>query len=240
MDNFNSLVVSDYDGTIKRIDNLNEFKKSLKLLNEIINSKICFMISTGRMFDSMFKEIINYNIPFNYLTCANGNVLFDDCFNIIWKKKISPIILHELKAYYKYILSIDAKDEYGNFTTKKAIEYCIELEQNNQIRKQLINQLLYSNLFDYCTDGTNKFKIHIFNSSDKVETIKIIKKLINISNDNIYTIGNGTNDLEMIKKYNGFILGNDMDNCEDYALEKYESFVSFLKDVKYGLVKKRI
>lgn len=99
--------------------------------------------------------------------------------------------------------------------------------------------MLNSKSFDYCTDGHNKFKIHIFNFSSKVETIEIIRKLMDISDNSIYTIGDGSNDIEMIKKYNGFILGDGIDECDIYALQRYESFPLFLEDVQKGLIKKR-
>jgi len=235
-----SLIVSDYDGTIKNIDKLNEFKENIKLIESLVNLQITFMISTGRVFESINKDIVDFNIPFNYLTCCNGNALFDEKRNIMWNTRINSLIEKELKAYYKYILSFEPKDVYGNFTQKNAVEYCIQLIENKQIRREIVNYLLVSNIFDYCTDGDNKFKIHIFNNSNKITSIEIVRKILKISKKEIYTIGDSTNDLEMIKKYNGFILGNNINNYNDLGIQKYDTFDTFVQDIQHCLVKKRI
>lgn len=239
MIDFNSLIVSDYDGVIKNKDNLDELVENIELLKAFIGFRVGVMVSTGRLFESMFKEITDFEIPLNFLSCANGNVLFDDCFKLLWKTEVSSQIVQELKPYYNRILSIEAKDEYGITTSKKAVEYFIQIEENIQTRREIINLLLCSSLFDYCTEDASKFKIHIFNFSNKVRTIEIIRKLINLSRDNIYTIGDGPNDIEMIKMYNGFVLGGSIKDYETFALQKYESFKPFIKDVQFGLAKKR-
>ncbi len=97
MINFNSLIVSDYDGTIKKSDNLKEMIESLYLLRLLLEHKVGFMISTGRLYESMAKEIRDLNIPFNYLSCANGNILFDEYFHPLWKEYVNPKIIQELK-----------------------------------------------------------------------------------------------------------------------------------------------
>lgn len=240
MNSFNSLIISDYDGTIKQKENRIEMLESLKFIKMLIEHKIGFAISTGRLFESMKNEIGNLNIPFNFLSCANGNILFDKFFNLLWKTKVNPTIIQELKPFYKYILYIDSLDEFGMDTTNDIVEYVIHITEDKEIRREIIDFLLSSNEFDYCTDGENKFKIHIFNLSNKIKTIEILQRQLNIPTNNIYTIGDGPNDLDMIRKYNGFIIGDELTLDTSCALKKYESFCSFAKDMQHVLIKKRM
>lgn len=240
MNNFKSLIVSDYDGTIKTTDNINEMIESLKVLRMLIEQNMGFMISTGRLFMSIEKEIKFFEIPFNFLSCANGNILFDEYFNTIWKSQVSSKIIQELKPYYKNILAIDSLDEYGASTSSHIVEYVIHLVEEKPIRREIVNLLLSSDMFDYCTDGENKFIIHIFGLSNKIKTIEMLRKKLNISAADVYAIGDGPNDLDMIKKYNGYIIGSNLPFGEECAIQKYESLYPLTKDIQHGLVKKRM
>lgn len=240
MNKFDSLIVADYDGTIKQKDNKIEMLESLKLMRILIERKIGFTISTGRLFTSMKEEIINLSIPFNYLSCANGNILFDEFFNLLWRTQVNPSFFQQLKPFYKNILCIDSLDEYGMNTSNNIVEYVIHITEDNQMRRKIVEWLLFSNEFDYCTDGENKYKIHIFNLSNKIKTIELLQQKLNISSDYIYTIGDGPNDLDMIKKYNGFVLGDDLGFDSSFALGEYDSFYEFAKDVQHGLVKRKM
>lgn len=240
MINFNSLIVSDYDGTIKKSDNLKEMIESLYLLRLLLEHKVGFMISTGRLYESMAKEIRDLNIPFNYLSCANGNILFDEYFHPLWKEYVNPKIIQELKPYYNHILSIDSHNEFGMDALNGIVEYVIYLKEDKHVRNEIVNLLLSSDTFDYCTDGESKYILHIFNLSSKVKTIEVIRNKLNMPISDIYTIGDGPNDLEMIKKYNGFIVGDALGDYEECALQKYESFYPFIKGVQQGLIKRRM
>lgn len=43
------------------------------------------------------------------------------------------------------------------------------------------------------------------------QNYEIVRDKLNLSQSEIYTIGDGTNDKDMIKKYNGLIIGNLFD-----------------------------
>lgn len=109
MNKFQSLIVSDYDGTIRRNDNINELITSAKILKALVSYQISFMISTGRLFESIYRETNDYSIPFSFLSCANGNILFDSSYGLLWKKEVEPKIIQVLKPFNKYIISIEKK-----------------------------------------------------------------------------------------------------------------------------------
>lgn len=70
------VLASDYDGTLKtRIHDLHINIKSLKKFRSLGNK---FIIATGRSFESIKKEIDEFEILFDYLSCNDGAVSFND------------------------------------------------------------------------------------------------------------------------------------------------------------------
>lgn len=234
------LIVSDYDGTLKQDEHIESMKSNVDLLKRISHNKAIFMLSTGRLFRSMKSEIEKFDIPFQYLSCANGNILFDKNFQVLFKTYINSEILNNLKPFYRKILSIDALDEYGTLVANNPTEYLLHLVEEPETRRKVVNMLLDSPIVDYCTDGSNKYTIHVFSMSSKITTIEIVKKMLNISNEAIYTIGDGPNDLEMIKRYNGFIIGNAVDNGTDSSyLPKFNTFSDCVEEIQHILRRRR-
>ena len=99
-----TLIVSDYDGTLKKDENIEELKKNLKILKSFLTDDVNIMVSTGRLYKSIRLETDIFKIPFNYMSCANGNILFDENFQIIFKTNISSKIINDLQPYYSQIL----------------------------------------------------------------------------------------------------------------------------------------
>lgn len=235
-----ALIVSDYDGTLKKDENVEELKKNLKILKSFLDDNINIMVSTGRLYKSIRLEADKFEIPFNYMSCANGNILFDEKFQIIYKTNIDSKIINDLQPYYNQILGIEPLDEYGIITPNNPTEYLIHLVEEQEIRRQIVKLLLSSPDVDYCTEGSNKYAIHIFTLSNKTKTIEIVKDKLKLSQSEIYTIGDGINDLDMIKKYNGLIVGNLFDedkNMSDFP--KYETFYSCAEGLQQTLKRGR-
>ena len=86
--------------------------------------------------------------------------------------------INNLKPFYRKILSIDALDEYGTLVSNNPTEYLVHLVEEPETRREVVNMLLASPIVDYCTDGSNKYTIHIFSMSSKITTIEIVKKML--------------------------------------------------------------
>ena len=224
------LVVSDYDGTLKP-KNESTFIDNIDSLIKLRNSSNV-MISTGRVYSSIKDEILKHDIPYDFLSCANGNTLFDNKDNIISNSFVESYVLNEIKEMNKYILEIETLDAYGK-KTDKPCEYLIHLIEDLKIRRKLVDKLLGLPGFDYCTDGGSKFMIHVFKSVNKIKTIEIVKKLLDIHDSDIITLGDGPNDIEMIKYYNGVVIGDNLDCYNELNSNlKYDSFSSFSNDIR--------
>ena len=63
---------------------------------------------------------------------------------------------------------------------------------------------------------------------------KIFTKIGEIAKDNIYTIGNSYNDIEMIEKFKGFSIENSVPSVRVPAIAEYDSVSSLINDIMRG------
>lgn len=211
------LLVSDYDGTIKPYDkNLNFlekniFRENVKSINNFMeNNK--FVIATGRNTDSIINESNKYKIPYNYLISYNGRVIVDKNNNIINAEYIDHEFFTELD--YVNIKELSFYDEFNlNNGCNNPIYMYLTLSDIKEAKKHIV----------YWKENYPNLKIsynYIFNTiiiRKKYNKLLGINKLlasenINIEKQNIITVGDEINDIEMIKYYNGYrmLLSNPM------------------------------
>ena len=101
--------VTDYDNTLYVNDN--ELKNAIKELNRIREKDIKVVISTGRSIRSIKNEVIKHNIPFDYLSCADGSLIYDNNYNLIKEHHMDKDIIKEIPDAKLYLVSSDSKTE---------------------------------------------------------------------------------------------------------------------------------
>ena len=198
------LLVSDYDGTFKQERNDKNIKANIEAIKKFTKKGNMFSIATGRNFTLIKKETTKYNIPYKYLICNNGSTIFNAKDELIYKYPIPEDILEETLEYLsslKYIKKLLLLNEFGLETndTSSVIEIiCVlKIKNLNKLKetKKNVEYLEALSLFNYIS-----FK----NQTNKKDGIKIISLKEKIDPQNIYTIGNDKNDLEMLTEYNGY------------------------------------
>ena len=85
------LLVSDYDGTF--YSDLRNLKINIKAIEKFRKAGNLFAISTGRAYDSIKKECKKHNIPYDYLFCNDGAVLFNKDDGLIYAKEFPRELL---------------------------------------------------------------------------------------------------------------------------------------------------
>lgn len=207
------LIVSDFDLTFFD-DNYDE---NIKLVNDFVDKGNIFVIATGRSYELLKKEIENKNIKFKYLICSDGAIILDETLNIlkqiVFDECINEIIEHLKKD--SNLLSIDIDSNQigisGVYCIFNDIEYASKVLEN--IKQK------------YNVDGyVTTHGINIINKGiSKVNGIDYIKGILKIEDENIYTVGDSINDVEMIEKYNGYWIGkNNLSNFKEF-IEKIDN-----------------
>lgn len=196
-----SMLVSDYDGTFKGSVTSNlELSLNIKAVKEYMKKGNTFVIATGRPYISIKKEIDFYDIPYDYLICNDGSTIFDRN-NLIHSNHLNDDITKELISIIE-----DMKIEYSLYnhigktrSIKDIVEIAL-LVKNMENYKKMKDTI--SDFNDLCIDKLYR-NAFIRKNCHKDYGIDVLCNIIgNI--DNIYTIGNDKNDIEMLKKYDGY------------------------------------
>lgn len=198
------LLVTDYDGTMYyEKQDLKTLRENIEALKQFKKQNMV-VIATGRPFTSIKKEIDTYDIPYNYIISSNGACLFDQNDSPIYTQTIKQEIIQKTVSYLQklpYISKIKLIDIYGNETNnlENVIQIYVEIKISSIYELKRIKQELEfldnNQFFNMC---------YFFNQTDKIDGIKRIQELHNIESKDVYTIGNDTNDLLMLKEYNGY------------------------------------
>ena len=240
------LLVSDYDGTFfNSIDNV---KLNIEQIQKFISKGNKFVLSSGRSLVSLKRKVEEFNIPYNYLATCDGMYLFDEKDNMLMSTKMSKKILTKLEGInrlncyeridYSYERDYDSKilhDE--NFASvsiivKDTISDKL-LKEYNKIKEENPN-------YDYIIYGYETYKYMLIKpkNTNKSTPIKFLERHLDLDRRNIYTVGDGSNDIEMIRDFNGYMIGNNR-KLKKVALDNYESLHSLINDINKKRVKKR-
>lgn len=198
------LLVSDYDDTLYTSNtsiyfNILEIEKFRKNGNK-------FAIATGRNFESIKKMIQKFKIPYDYLICNDGSIIFDNKDNIIsahflHSNEVNDVLhyLQNKKEFFYKIVLYDTINQTNN------IDNILEIAGYIKLFKRVKN--IVNEMNDYfSTVNTYKFENYLFTKKPKNKStaIKEIIEMYSIDRENVYTVGNAQNDYEMIKDYNGY------------------------------------
>lgn len=186
------IIISDYDNTYNlhkknKLFNLINLKNTNKLIKKFIDNGNIFIINTGRYYNSIYNDIIKYNIPFNYLICNNGGEIYDNNFKNYKTTPLPNKIINILKDN-NYTLYYDKSN--------KIVVGAVKYNYDNTDLEKLYS---YKDIIRYVYRNN---KLRIFPKVSKLDNINLI---LNKYNDYIiYAFGDSDEDYEMLSKYTGY------------------------------------
>ncbi len=207
------ILVSDFDKTFFDDDYL----ENINAINEFINNGNMFIIATGRSFDKLNEDIKNYRISYSYLICNDGMNIYDNENNNIFSCNINKetmTAIYKLLESDKNIVEIlleSNKDEYssqissiaGRFVDRNIASFLVE-----KINQQFDD--VYAYLSEYYINIRNK-------NTSKSKAIEFLIDNYDLKTSNIYTIGDGINDIEMCKEFKSFSFINASQSIKDVS-----------------------
>lgn len=231
------IIISDYDKTLYTNDK--SMLINIDMIKKFREQGNLFVIATGRSFESLKVKLTKYSIPFDYLILSNGTVILDKSREVILSYNISnnvvEHVVEKMNNFKGYIESIELFDVFSEdvkiankFITK--IRVMTKTIENAQEIALYINKN-YTEVKAYAIDANRyKFAEIISINTDKGNAIEKILKIENISEENVFTIGDGSNDIEMIKKYDGYGM-TDSEQCVlDVTNKLYDNVYNLIED----------
>lgn len=226
------LLVSDYDRTF--YTNNDDIKKNVEKVTEFINLGNLFIIASGRFFNDFKNAINKHNLIFNYAIINHGATIIDDKFNVLFNinidSNILPYLIKDLDlTNFKSYTCCNVLDD-TNINSLEITKICVRYFSDEEALKMsdYINQK-YSNFVNAYFINNCGIEI-ISHKINKAIAINLIKeKHHNI--DDVYTIGDGYNDIDMIKAFKGYAMKNGIDELKKCAIKEYESVFYLIEDI---------
>lgn len=190
-----SLLVSDFDGTI--CDTLGFVPNgTVSQIERFMESGNKFMIATARSYSSIINKVDKHGIPYDFISTMNGYFVHDKDGNIIYSKESVLLDIMDPDKFASFLKKINFfknnnRDVYY-FIYTKALQCLRDLILLVRDNSSIISDSLYSKLASiqpFC---------------DKVESIRFVQDLLGIDDCDVITIGDDTNDLQMIRNYYGY------------------------------------
>ena len=225
----NKVLVSDYDGTFY-IDE-ESMKKNIEYVKRFRECGNIFIFATGRSYSDFMKVKDKYNLEYDYLILNHGATILDSNNILLNINTLNKEYISSLRDDLRIEESISnfccsTKSDRTTFDDDDLIKVSVKYSNTNLLRKN--NSTIkskYKNIYNSFMASEYTLEI-VSNNSSKLIAIDFIKERLSINDNNIYTVGNGDSDIEMINKYNGFIVG-------DYneSLKKYDNVYELIYDI---------
>lgn len=237
------LIFFDIDGTLISYKDKTYIPDStIKAIKRLKQNGHIVAIATGRSY-AVTKYILE-KLDINYAVLHNGaQIIFENVS--IYQKKIGKIIsrkiINELIKTKHVVFAFDGENIYTNNATEESISYL----ENESRRKKIVKPL--------CDNKNSLFSIYIYGKTDglddllclskaieykkdqseitsigvmKSNGIKRLAKLLNITKKDIIAVGDGINDIDMIKMAGiGIAVGNackELKNASDIVTDNIE------------------
>lgn len=229
------MLISDYDNTLN-INGVSD--RDLQMIDKFVSLGNIFVVSSSRTWPSLNSEMEKYGVPFNYLCCANANAIYDNSGKPIYVNYLNSeekILIESLREKLEKMIGFD---ELGIKSNDDVLYYHLILSAGDDFGKKVLPYLLETKLeSDYYANVGQVFSSRI--QKDFAGTFLGQQLLIPI--EQIYTIGDGRNDLSMIAAYNGYTLPWGIVKLKNVALSEVLSVGELLQQIinDDGPVRKR-
>ncbi|MBQ9011578.1 MAG: HAD-IIB family hydrolase [Bacilli bacterium] len=211
------MVVSDFDKTLFTLD----YDKNIEAVNKFVARGNIFVIATGRNLVSI-KPDLDEKLNFSYLICNDGGAIYDNNFNVLYRKDIDDDVSLEVFDILKKAASvggplIDLTEGYCDVYAKAANAIVARIIDEEKAAILLDKILLkYPLVMGYMSDNwVNIDDISV----NKGNGVKKLCEIINYNYADVYAVGDNINDISMCSICHGIAMENGQsslkDVCED-------------------------
>lgn len=202
------ILVSDYDQTFYLNDE--DIEKNKKSIEEFRKKGNILVFATGRSYFDFMNKAEQYKLKWDYLIINHGATIIDKNNNIISNYTIDNDVIKNIKKDLEIEKAIkyfccNLENSRTNFDDKDLTKIHAKYEKNKAEQiNSLINKKYAEFVNCYFVSG-NAVEI-ISNKTCKSNAIEEITQIEKINKEDIFTIGDGYSDIEMIKNYNGYCM----------------------------------
>lgn len=224
------IVFSDFDNTLYSHGDEMGFEQNLEKIREFRRKGNLFCIATGRSQASLgrawsdYEDYLDYGIFDNGAVCLDqfGEILFQETIALTVVEEIARKIMDKFGDDVQLVFYHDAKEwrEPGNDTTKvrcwtkdlavlRAIHEKVSPEYSGEVKSFIARTAVMSSV-GWIKDP-EEYISFVDIMSVRAGKYNAVKRLCEkFSDEKIVMVGDDTNDLEMIRGFDGYAMQNSM------------------------------
>lgn len=228
------ILVSDYDQTFYLNDE--DIEKNKLAISKFREKGNVFVIATGRSYLDFHNKVDLYKINYDYVIINHGATILDKDNNVFANFSIKNEIIPSIKKNLKLEKSVkgfccsklESRVDFNHRDlTKINVRYNTKDEAMN-INKDINDK--YSEFVNSYYVTENSIEI-ISNEINKSKAIKLLLSRLNVFKQNVYTIGDGYSDIEMIKDFNGYAMKESVAELKKVAKKEFDSVSELINEI---------
>ena len=228
------ILVSDYDQTFYLNDE--DLKHNIIAVEEFRKKGNIFVFATGRSFYDFHRKIDKYNIPYDYAILNHGATILDKDDNIFANYSIPNEIIKDIKKDLQIDKTIkgfccsrlESRVDFDHSDLTKIAATYETTEEAMKISKAINEK--YSKYINAYYVSKNSVEI-ISRQTSKSYAISLLLDKIRIDKKNIYTIGDGYSDIDMIKDFNGYAIKDAVEELKKVAIKECSSVWELINEI---------
>lgn len=228
------ILVSDYDKTFYLNDE--DIEKNKIAINEFRKRENIFIIATGRSYFDFHNKVDLYKFNYDYVIINHGATILDKNDNILANFPIKDEIIPEIKNDLKLEKSIKGfccskLESRVDFNHKDLTKINVGYNSKDEAISININiNNKYSQFINSYQIAETSLEI-ISNETNKSKAIDLLLNRLNIKRQNVYTIGDGYSDIEMVRNFNGYAMQESVDELKNVAQKEYSSVSELINEI---------
>lgn len=226
------ILASDFDNTIYYLDDEKKNKKNVEAIKRFIAYGNIFCIVTGRNYTSVKKLLMENDIPYSYLICDDGAIIFNNMDYplqtiLLDEKDIDKIegILKELDCDY-YLDDGYNETEYKQGCVKVVVNCDDEVLSKKIVDtiKEKIDIHVYA----------SRFHVNIINKDvNKRNALLQLMELEKLDKSLLRVIGDNDNDYEMLNEFDGAVMLKHhklLDSLDMMQVDTLSDYIDYLME----------
>lgn len=252
------LIASDYDHTLRFGDTVEA--SLIEAINDFRSKGNLFAVVTGRSIFTIYNELKEQNLGFDFIVASNGAMIVDETGKILYENYIDTKVARAMIDYaddqkFPFFVCSDGFHVYGQFRINderaqmhrlrhvgRTISKEALLETNKMISMvvrgydqthltQLKNEI-ESHFGAYISCYQNQWVFDVMaKGTSKANGIKEAMKFFDI--DEVYAIGDDYNDIPMVAEFNGYCVDNAVEDLKKIAKKSYKNVTELIKEVSH-------
>lgn len=224
------VLASDFDNTIYFSNDSKLTETNIKAVEKFMREGNIFCIVTGRTYMTIKEKLSELKLPYTYLICGDGAMIFDSTDYCINRINIEKSIVEKSVEYLKE-QGYDSYLEDGYNITEnlndciKVVAKYTDKEHAIEVVKSINENI---NVYAYASRSHININNKICNKKDALERLSEIEK---IPRENIYVIGDDINDYEMLEGFKGAMISKHNPILDGINIQKYDSLHEYIENL---------